>query len=76
MEYTTTEPYIELAIKFNTEAAFDTGFTALRGNAFSFDNYKSEKTLKFFTSEVRNNAVLHLKTVLEEGTHFNLATFI
>jgi len=72
----TTEPYIELAIKFTNEKTFDTGFTALRGNAFSFDNYKAEKTLKFFTSEVRDNATLHLKTLLEEGTDFNLVNFI
>jgi hypothetical protein len=72
----TTSPYIELAIKFNNEQAFNTGYNALKGNAFSFDNYKAEKTLKFFTSEVRDNAVLHLKSVLEEGTHFNTADFI
>lgn len=76
MEYNTTSPLIEPNIKFNTEQAFNTGYTALKGNAFSFDNYKAEKTLRFFTSEVRDNAVLHLKTLLEEGPDFNLADFI
>lgn len=76
MEYNTTSPYIEPCIKFNTEQAFNTGYTSLKGNAFSFDNYKAEKTLRFFTSEVRNNATLHLKTLLEEDTDFKLADFI
>jgi hypothetical protein len=76
MEYNTTSPLLDLAMKFKTEQAFDTGYTALKGNAFSFDNYNTEKTLRFFTSEVRDNAVLHLKSLLEEGTDFSLADFI
>jgi hypothetical protein len=71
-----TEKFIELGIKFKTENAFNAGFAALRGNAFSFDNYKSEKTLKFFTTEVRDNAVLHLKTILSESVDFDLVELI
>jgi len=76
MEYNTTSPFVKLAIKFNTHAAFDTGYTALKGNAFSFDNYNADKTFVFFTIEVRDNAVLHLKTLLEEGTDFNIVDSI
>lgn len=71
-----TEQFIELGIKFNTEKAFDTGFTALNGNAFVFDNYKSKKTLLFFTTECRDNAVLHIKNILNEGVDFDLVDFI
>lgn len=70
------EQFIELGIKFNTENAFNAGFTALNGNAFVFDNYKSKKTLKFFTTEVRDNAVLHLKNILNESVDFDLVESI
>ena len=76
MEYNTTSPLLDLAMKFNNTEAFNAGYNSLKGNAFSFDNYNTEKTLRFFTSEVRDNAVLHLKSLLEEGTDFSLADFI
>ena len=74
MEYNTQTPLLDLAIKFPNEKSFDAGYTALKGNAFRFDNYKSLHTLRFFTSEQRDNAVLQLAAIgLEEGSTFTLA---
>ena len=70
----TQSPLLDLAIKFPNEQSFNTGFTVLNGNAFKFDNYKSLRTLRFFTEEQQHNAVLQLVAVgLEEGTTFTLA---
>ena len=77
MEYNTTAPLIDLAIKFSTEESYDTAYAALAGNAFKFDNHKSIRTLRFFTNEQRGNALLHLAaTGLVEGDDFNQATSI
>jgi hypothetical protein len=71
----TDQLFQELCIKFNTDESFDTGYTALRGNAFKFDNYKSLKTLKFFTTEQLDNAVLQIQSHgLQQDNHFNLTT--
>ena len=73
MEYDNTSQLLELAMKFKTKAAFDTGFTCLNGNAFKFVNYKSVQTLRFFTTEQINNAVLQVQAAgLVEGTDFTL----
>ena len=77
MEYNATAPLIDLGIKFSTEQSFGTGYTALNGNAFKFDNYKSVQTLRFFTTEQRDNAVLQLVAAgLVEGAGFNLTTAV
>lgn len=61
-----------LLIKFADQQSFNTGFTCLNGNAFKFDNYKSELTLKLFTEESAVNAVLQMATHgLIEGTNFS-----
>jgi hypothetical protein len=61
-----------LLLKFTDQQSFDTGFTCLNGNAFKFDNYKSELTLKLFTTESATNAVLQMATHgLIEGTNFS-----
>ncbi len=74
MEYNTQTPLLDLAIKFPNEKSFDAGYTVLNGNAFKFDNYKALHTLRFFTKEQQDNAVLQLVAVgLEEGTTFTLA---
>lgn len=72
---TTDQPFQELCIKFATEDSFNTGYTALNGNAFKFDNYKSLNTLKFFTTEQIDNAMLQIQSCgLVQGTHFNVTT--
>lgn len=77
MEYNCTSPLIDLGIKFSTEQSFGTGYTALKGNAFKFDNYKSAQTLRFFTTEQRDNAVLQLVAAgLVEGSSFDLTTAV
>ena len=69
------QPFQELCIKFSTEDSFNTGYTALNGNAFKFDNYKSLNTLKFFTTEQVDNAVLQIESNgLIQDTHFNVTT--
>ena len=69
------QPFQELCIKFNTHESFNAGYTALNGNAFKFDNYKSLNTLKFFTTEQIDNAVLQIQSNgLIQDTHFNVTT--
>lgn len=73
MEYNTTSPLLDLAMKFKTKAAFDTGYTCLNGNAFKFDNYKSVQTLRFFTEEQLINAVLQVQAAgLVKETDFTI----
>jgi len=77
MEYNCTTPLLDLAIKFNNTEAFNAGYSSLKGNAFKFDNYKSVQTLRFFTTEQRDNAVLQLAAAgLVEGSGFNLTTTV
>ena len=69
------QPFQELCIKFATVESFNAGYTALNGNAFKFDNYKSLNTLKFFTTEQIDNAVLQIQSNgLIQDTHFNVTT--
>ena len=71
----TDQPFQELCIKFSTEDSFNAGYTALNGNAFKFDNYKSLNTLKFFTTEQIDNAALLIESKgLIQDTHFNVTT--
>ena len=73
MKYTITSPRLDLAMKFKNETTFNTGYNRLSGNAFKFDNYKSVKTLRFFTEEQLANAVLEMQSAgLEQGKDFTL----
>lgn len=73
MEYNTTSPLLDLAMKFKTKTAFDTGYCCLNGNDFKFDNYKEVQTLRFFTNHQLISAVLQIQAAgLVQGIDFTL----
>jgi hypothetical protein len=57
-----------MEIKFLTDEAFNTGYTLLHGNNFTFTTYKSEKVMRFFYPEMleRSKCMLASRDVKEE----------
>lgn len=73
MEYNCTSPLLVLAMKFNTEQAYNTGYCCLNGNNFKFDNHKNALTLLFFTDKQLEGAVFQVQAAgLVEGLDFTL----
>jgi hypothetical protein len=56
-----------MEIKFLSEQAFKTSYTLLHGHNFTFDTYKSERTMKFFYPEmlVKAKSMLTSRNVIE-----------
>ena len=66
------QPLEGLYIKFNTQDAFNTAYTCLEGNAFKFNTYRDFMTLKLFTIEQLEKAILHMFSCgVTEGINYN-----
>lgn len=62
-----------MEIKFLSDKAFNTGYTLLHGNNFTFTTYKSEKTVRFFYPEMLERAQNFLTSRnVNEGTDYTV----